>query len=166
MPISSRQKENPKLAAEMNRTVFCYNFSSQDYAHPELGGKDELAKWDNQPIILKAKEKKRMPFYLARHIATHLAKRELMKRVEYIKVMGTPKEPMISSAEVEAEMRKCITEVSEADVSAKSSVMAMIENLNDEPQTVEDESEVEVKPKKKGGRPKKMAEADFVGATV
>lgn len=160
MPIDSKPGEDQKLKAEMERTVYCYNYSNRDYAHPDLGGTDTGAAWGKQPLALKAQERKRMPFYLARHIAIGLAQREIAATPEYRKKERTPQEIRVTSTMIENEMRKCISEIGSTDrPQASSSVMELLNNLNEE-------EVIEKKPVKKLGRPKKsepIKEEEFVG---
>lgn len=160
MAIDSKQnltEEIMKKRAE--RTVICYNYSNRDYAAPEFGGTDLFAYWAKQPLIVKAQERKRMPFYLAMHIAIHLAQREIANTPEYRKKERTPQEIRVTNTMIEEYVKKCVFELTEGDAPQSiSAAMEMINQLNEE---------VEKKPAKRMGRPPKKSEPvkeeEFVG---
>lgn len=101
----------------MNKSVLFFNWSQENFAHPQLGGNDNHAMWDGQPFAIKSGEKIVLPEYLATHFAKHLADRELYKAG-----LST------ASPDKQVMMQKCFSDSTEYDSKLKLEVGIMNEN--------------------------------------
>ena len=56
-----------------------YNYSDDIFAHPSLGGHDDICQWGGEPYCFPAGSKIKMEDWKSAHFAKHFTNRELLK---------------------------------------------------------------------------------------
>ena len=119
----------------MNKAIKFKNFSDEDFTH----------KYDGVPYTIKAGETITLPGYLAEHFCHHLVNREMMKGLS-----DSTMTSMLDENFRKPWVEKCL--ISEQEVA--NPMEAEIASLN-AVEEAEAPKVPELKPKNKGGRPKK-----------
>ena len=109
------------------------NFTDEIFAHPSLGGHDELCQWGREPYCFPPKSSKIMEDWKAKFFAKHLTNRELLKQPmgEY---HTSPKFPEQDLMFMEI-FNKCVIEIESEEMSQEKTKDALIEKgiANDAP---------------------------------
>lgn len=116
------------------------NFTDELFAHPSLGGHDELCKWNNEPYSFPAKSSTMMEDWKAKFFAKHLTNRELLKQPagEY---HTSPKNPEQDKYFMDI-FNKCYIETQTEFSSEEKMKDVMFNQLEEKTKTVEDKTAV------------------------
>ena len=103
---------------DVNTMVIFENVSSNDFT----------GYWNSKPYLIKAGETKKMPFYLAKHLAKHLATKELGAEI-------------IDTDDAKVSfIKSCINQLDVPRIVEDETEM-LVETMNDEPLQEEEEFE-------------------------